>query len=446
MNQYEPGKAFKVMRKIIILFYVLGVFITALPVEATEPMPRTFTVAEAVKEALKKNPAIREAKAGIDAARASKQHAAADMMPEATFNYGYTYLKEEPTQFGTQVANQDQYAWDITVVQPLFTGFALKAQLDLARLNMMARELEKEQTQLDLVKNVKSACYNLLLTEKLLQVNEEEVETLAAHKRDAELIYKQGLVRMNDVLKADVSLAGAIQQREQARARVWKAKILLNRLLDRPLRDDITIADPEAYQERDHDLQFLSEKALMNRPLMKLLDNSLKQLGFSKTLAKSAWYPKVSLMGRYEQNGENWAASENDYTNFHNTSVGLVVEWKFWRSGKTSADIRRVNREMAALTARIDLLKGRVVEEVNHAVLDCEVALSNIGTASRSLAQAEENWRITQKQYKHQIATSTDVLDARTFLTGADTNYNTAVYGYLVAVAALERAVGDIGI
>jgi outer membrane protein len=434
------------MRKIIRLFCVLGVFIAALPAAANEPGTLTFTVAEAVQEALRKNPAMREATAGIDAARASKQHAAADMLPEASFHYGYTYLKEEPTQFGTQVASQDQYTWDITVVQPLFTGFALKSQFDLARLNIMARELEKEQTQLDLVKNVKSACFNLLLAEKLLQVNEEEVETLAAHKRDAELIYKQGLVRMNDVLKADVSLAGALQQREQARARVWKAKILLNRLLDRPLREDIVIVEPETYQERHHDLPSLSEKALTDRPLMKLLDNSLKQLGLSKTLAKSTWYPKVSLMGRYEQNGEDWTASDNDYANFFNTSVGVVAEWTFWRSGKTSADIRRVNREMAALTARIDLLKGQVVEEVNHAVLDCEVALSNIGTASRSLVQAEENWRITQKQYKHQIATSTDVLDARTFLTGADTNYNTAVYGYLVAVAALERAVGERGV
>lgn len=43
---------------------------------------------------------------------------------------------------------------------------------------------------------------------------------------------------------------------------------------------------------------------------------------------------------------------------------------------------------------------------------------------------------------KEQIATSTDVLDARNFLTQADTNYFRSMYGYLSAVAALERAVG----
>ena len=431
------------MKSRCLLYCVLAACCAVLPAVAAEPAVQSISVADAVREALNKNPAMQEARADIEAARASRQSAVADMLPEASLNYGYTYLKEKPTQFDMQVASQDQYSWDVTVVQPLFTGFALKSQLDMARLNLTAREFEREQTRLDLVRNVKGACHNLLLAEKLLKVSDEEVETLKAHKRDAELIYKQGLVRLNDVLKADVSLADAIQQHEQARANVRKAKIRLNRLVDRPLEDDIHIQEPETVPKGNHDLKHLSERALAERPLVKLLDNSLAQLGLSKKLAKSAWYPTISLVGRYEQDGENWQATENDYSNFYNTSVSVMAEWKFWRSGKTSAEVRRTKREIDALTARIALLKGQVLEEVNRAVLDCEVALSNIDTASRSLAQAEENWRITQKQYKHQIATSTDVLDARTYLTGADTNYYTAVYGYLDALAALDRAVGD---
>lgn len=38
--------------------------------------------------------------------------------------------------------------------------------------------------------------------------------------------------------------------------------------------------------------------------------------------------------------------------------------------------------------------------------------------------------------------TSTDVLDARAYLSQADTNYYQSVYGYLDAVAGLDRAVG----
>jgi len=431
------------MRNIKTVFCLLMVGVAISPAEGSEPVSQKITVNEAVQEALKKNPIMRESQADIDAAKASKQSALADMLPQASFNYGYTYLREKPTQFDIQVASQDQYAWDVTVIQPLFAGFALKSNFDLTRLNIGAQKLEKEQTRLDLIRQVKAACYNLLLSQKLLAVRNEEVQALTAHKHDAELIYEQGLVRMNDVLKAEVSLADATQGRELARAQLQKTKMSLNRLLQRPLGTELQIDAPTPQTRLHFDSEELAQNALLERPLIKLLDNSLEQLGLSRKLTRSSYYPTLSLFGRYEQNGDEWTATENDYSNYFNTSVGITAEWKFWRSGKTGADVRRVKKEIEALSARIDLFKDQVVEEVNHAVLDCEVAQSNIETASKSLAQAEENWRITQKQYKHQIATSTDVLDARTYLSGADTNYYTAVYAYLDAVAALDRAVGQ---
>ena len=417
--------------------------VAVLPAEGSQVETQKITVDEAVQEALQKNPVMRESQAGIEAAKASKQSALADMLPEASFHYGYTYLREKPTQFEIQAASQDQYSWDVTVIQPLFTGFALKSKFDQTGLNIDAQKFEKEQTRLDLIRQVKAACYNLLLTQKLLAVRDEEVKTLTAHRRDAELMYNQGLVRMNDVLKAEVSLANAKQERELAKAQVQKSRLSLNRLLQRPLGNDVQIDEPTPQTTLYFDSEELAQTALLKRPLIKLLDNSLKQLGLSDKLTRSAYYPTISLFGRYEQNGDEWTATENDYSNYFNTSVGITAEWKFWRSGKTGAEVRRVKKEIEALSARIDLFKDQVVEEVNNAVLDCEVAHNNIDTASKSLAQAEENWRITQKQYKHQIATSTDVLDARTYLSGADTNYYTAVYAYLDAVAALDRAVGQ---
>jgi len=57
--------------------------------------------------------------------------------------------------------------------------------------------------------------------------------------------------------------------------------------------------------------------------------------------------------------------------------------------------------------------------------------------------QAEENLRITQLGYRQEAATSTEVLDAQTDLTQAETNYFQSLYGYLDALATLEYAVGQ---
>jgi outer membrane protein TolC len=56
--------------------------------------------------------------------------------------------------------------------------------------------------------------------------------------------------------------------------------------------------------------------------------------------------------------------------------------------------------------------------------------------------QAREHFRITEHLYREQVVNSTEVLDARTALTQAETNYFEALYGCLNATADLERAIG----
>ena len=413
---------------------------------------KVMTVGEAVQTALENNPAMREAEENIAAAREGIRSARADRLPTVSLGYGYTALKEKPIfkKFNdAQGAHQDTYNWSVTVVQPLFAGFALDAQHQIAKLDTATRQLEKEQAVLDIARNTKAACYNLLLTQKLLQVSEEEVATLTAHKAEAEQFHSEGLIPLNDQLRAEVALANAVQNRENARANVEKAVLSLNRLLDRPLADDLTLknetersveieSDPQAF-----DLDILGTRAADQRPILKLLGVSIKKLGFAKKAAQSDWYPHVSLVGSLAHTGENYTADSNDYSDDDESYVAVTLDWKLWRSGKTVAEVNRTKRQMKSLEARMAAYRTQVQEEVRGALLDCQVARANIATAQKALDQAHENWRITEIQYQNQAATSSDVLDARTFLTQADSNYYRSVYGYMNALAGLEWAAGD---
>lgn len=414
-------------------------------VSSQEAMPR-FSVEEAVQEALHRHPSIRDASSNMAVADESVNSARADLLPKISAGYGYTALKEDPvmkTAAGeVQIAPRRQYDWNVTAVQPLFAGFALRSRYDIARLDANSRTLEKEQTLLDLTRSVRSACYDWLLAGKLLEVRNDEVHALTAHKRDAELFFSQGLIPPNDRLKAVVALSNALQEQERARANVRKAMIGINRLLDRPLESELVIEDaPMPIREYD-DLATLKGRALEDRPILRLVDIGMAQLGLVKRISQSAWYPQISVVGSYEQTGDNPRASNNEYSNSDGSYVGVRVQWNFWQSGKTRAEVNRARRQMKALAAKIENLEAQVLEEVSDALLDCRVARTNITTAEKALSQARENWRITDLQYQQQVATSSDVLDARSFLTQADTNYYRAVYGYLDAVAGLERTIG----
>lgn len=428
------------------LFLINGGFL-----RAEERLEEKLSVPEIVDIVLKNNPAVEAADADISAADASVKSARADMLPAAEFSYGYTSLMDPPVmKIGDgemQVSHQKMYNWDLTVVQPLFSGFALDSKLRISKLDVAAKKLEKEQVLLDLIRSTKSACYRLLLSHRLLAVGEDEVAALEAHRRNAELFYQQGIIRKNDLLRAEVALANSRQQLETAGAEVQKAEILLNRLMNRPLKGAVNIDDgsvkPEAFMP--FDLMTLETNALKNRPLIRLLNVGIEQLDLTRKLAKSAWYPKVALVGRYEQDGDDPMGSNNDYSNDHNASISAQLQWKFWLGGKTRADMENARMQLRSLKAGIERYRQQILEEVRGAVLDCDVARGNMETAESALEQAKENWRITELQYREQTALASDVLDARAFLSQADGNYYRAFYGYMNAVAALERAVAEKG-
>ena len=80
--------------------------------------------------------------------------------------------------------------------------------------------------------------------------------------------------------------------------------------------------------------------------------------------------------------------------------------------------------------------------EVQDNFIYALTAYENIATAKIAVEQARENLRMNELRYKNQLATNTNVLDARTLLTDTETKYYREVYDYNIRLAGLARAVG----
>ncbi len=95
-----------------------------------------------------------------------------------------------------------------------------------------------------------------------------------------------------------------------------------------------------------------------------------------------------------------------------------------------------------ALEERQRDLVQQVHLQVEDAYEQLQVAKANIETARAALKQAEENERMTTLQYKEQLVIFLEVLNAQVFLAQTQADYYQALYGYRIAWADLERAVG----
>ena len=447
LRRFAPRNDFlRPLRNSGLICSLIAVLFSSAMASAADNGDVPFTLSMAIEMAIENNSLIKEAIENQRAAAEERKSVRSDFFPKASAAYSYTRLKDGPYSImgGTQidVGDNDQYHWDLTLSQPLFTGFALSTRYEMAKLGVDVKDAEKEQAVLDVVKQVKAAYFNILLTKKFLLVADEAVNQLESHVRDAEKFYEQGMIPYNDLLRSKVSLADAKQNRVRAKGNAEMAISAFNTLLRIDLNRKTDVEDILGITPFPYDLDTLINEAMEKRPELKALRLAIRSSDQAVTLAKSAYYPEVDLVGSYEQNGDNPSATENDFGNTHNASVTLQASWTFFEWGKTRAEVNKYRRNKSSLAEKLKGIEDSIKLEVKSAFLALKVAEQNIQTAQESLVQAKENWRITNLQYQQQMTTSTEVLDARTFLTRAETNYYGALYGYMISLAELERAVG----
>jgi len=449
----------KLCRRLLASSLVLPFLALTLPLHLAHAQNHVanLTLDQAIQEAIHNNRAIRQAIEEEEAAVQGEKTARAELLPRLSTTYTYSHSKNPPFAIFTYqfskflppqrekitVGPEDNITWDIDVTQPLFTGFALVTKRKLAALDIDLKRVIKEQAILDVIKKVKVAYLNILLARRALEVAEEEVAQLKSHVHDAQQLYKQGIIPYNDLLKSQVALAQAKQNRVKAKSDLDVAVAALNTLLDRPITASTRIQELPPFSASTYELSSLFHKAVAKRPELQQLQIALKQAELGVRLAKSTYFPQIFLDGRYERNGDNWAASHNDYTNDHNTIISVQLKWSLFEWGKTRAQVSNALHKKRALQEKFEEIKNSILLEVKKAYQDLMVAQENIHTAIEALKQARENFRITDLQYKEGITTSTEVLDARTFLTQAEFNYHRALYGYRIAKAELQRAIGS---
>jgi outer membrane protein TolC len=220
------------------------------------------------------------------------------------------------------------------------------------------------------------------------------------------------------------------------------ARSAFNIVLSRPVNSLVDVKDILVYKAEQGDFQEYLEKALKNRPEMKLVDISILQTDQQIKLARSKNYPEVSLTYDYIREGDDPDVSGSPFHEEQRWEAMAVCSWTFWEWGKTYYSVREKESLKKELIQTRLALEDGIGLELKDAVLALETAEKNIPTTKKAVEQGEENLRVNEERYKAQVTTITEVLDAQTLLTQARANYYKALYSHKLAKASLQRALG----
>jgi outer membrane protein TolC len=439
------------------LFLITGLFLSMMYASyrnEASASDRMLTLQESISIALDQSTAVRAADHGVSGADADRKAARTDFLPRIGTAYSYTRFDEDPFMRAPagdfapypieyKISKKNLYQWNTYLTQPLFTGGALVSSYQMAKLGVDIAHKGLDRARQDTVVAVKEAYFHILKAEKLKAVALQAVEQVQSHVAVAQAFYEEEMIPRNDLLEAEVRSAQVQQDLIRAENSVAIAQAHFNTVLRRDVNEPAALEDIIAYQPEFFSLENCRKEALEKRPEMKEATLRLAQSQKGVTLAKSSYFPSVSVVANYQKMGDSGSLNGSPYEDDEMWTVGAVCSWDIWEWGKRSYQVSS-RKALAAQAEEGHKQTGDIIAlEVKQAFLNLQESEKNIFVARTAITQAEENFRLNKELYNEQMATTTEVLDAQTLLTQAQNNYYNALNDYHIAKARLERAMGN---
>ena len=405
-----------------------------------------LSLKDSIEMALERSVIIHSAQEGVRAAEAEKKGARTSFLPQLSTSYTYTRLNESPEVqiLGSSVeaGKKDNYNWDLEFTQPIFTGGAILNSYEISRIALEVSRLYEVSVTQDVVLEVKKTYYNILKTERILELANQSVQQLEAHRDTAQSFYDVGIIPKNDLLYAEVELANGYQDLVRAENALNLAKAKFNTVIRRDIHLPIEIEDILTYKPFEKDFDECLSIGLKRRAEIRAHELEYEKAGRAVRLAKSGFFPTLNFVGNYSRYGEEPDVRGSKYQDSEAWYVAAVTQWNFWEWGKTKFGVdASKSREKQVMDMLVNVKDG-ISLQIKNSYLLLKEAEKHIFVAEKAIEQAEENFRINRERYKEQVATSTDVIDAQTLLTKTKSDYYNALSDYNIALGTLKRAMG----
>lgn len=411
----------------------------------------SLTLDRAIEIGLQNSKLLHSSLMKVKGAEAKVKEVSALRLPSLKLNAGYRKLSEvDPfiitTPFGSfPIASGifDNYSVQLSVFQPLFTGFRLAGNVNLNEELSKATTEEYNKDKSELMFNIKNSYWGVFKAIQFKKVMDETVEQIKAHVEDAKNLEKAGMLTRNDILKIEVQLSNAIYQQLEAENAVKLTMTALNNVMGIPLNTQIEIAsDVNLNQYKSDELSKLVDAAINNRPEIKAADSRVKASEAGVTLAKSSWYPQLSLYANYYYSKPNQRIlpTQNRFDGTWDAGINLSMNVWDWLTTKHQTD--QAEAQLAQAVDGMGLIKDGITLEVTQNYLSLTQTNKKIEIAKLIVSQAEENMRVTSQKFKNGLATSSDLIDAETALISAKTNFTTSIVDHELAKAKLEKSLG----
>ncbi len=373
----------------------------------------------------------------------------ADWLPQVGSNNVYQYYFKgtpqaaagNPELVASKLNINEYSALGLQASQVIYNNDVLQA----ARAAKYSRQYYKENTtssQVNVVADVGKAFFDVLLSEKQLDILNEDIVRLQRSLKDAYNRYQAGTSDKTDYKQATISLNNSVASRKQVSEAIKSKSAYLKQIMGLPANKNLVLQYDSTRYEQEAFIDTLQKLDVNNRIEYRLLQTQRNLEDVNVNYYKMGFLPSLSAVGAY-----NWIYLSNKFSQLYSNSipngyVGLTLNLPIFQGTKRLQNLSKARLQATRTDLDIENEANTINTEFVQAMSDYKSSYTNYTLIRDNVSLAKDVYKVVSLQYREGIKTYLDVIEAQSDLRTAELNYYNALFQLLSSKIDLEKALG----
>ncbi|AWA30192.1 TolC family protein [Flavobacterium magnum] len=290
---------------------------------------------------------------------------------------------------------------------PIFSGFKLRHSIAASENLYKAEKASAQYTKEETAMRVVQYYADLYKAQKSVELLRESLKSSQQRVTDFTALETNGIIARNDLLKSQLQESRIQLSLDDAEKNVRIINYNLVTLLKLSPETLIEVSpdnlDPDLFSKT-----IKSEgEALANRKDLEALDFEQKATESSIKVAKSNYYPSLSLVGGYAFiDLQNVVRVENAM------NIGVGLSYNLSSLFKNSKDVKAARSRSEEVRLQQSILTDRIKSQIVAAREDYDLSVKQNQVYAEAVKQADENYRIVKDKYDNGLSDTNDLLEA----------------------------------
>ncbi|MFD2871492.1 TolC family protein [Mucilaginibacter ximonensis] len=437
----------KIYSLLIINVIVLSATSAVFAQRPADTIPSVITLKQSIIFALRNQPAVRQAAIDQQINERDIRIGLSGWLPQVNSSGVYNhYFKGSPVASTTPgvISPIDEFSsLGITASQTIYNNDVLLASRT-ANYSRMYYQQNTVSAQINVIADVSKAFYDVLLSEKQLNIVNENIARLQRSLKDAYNRYQAGVVDKIDYKQATISLNNEIAVRKQTSEAIGAKLAYLKQIMGVNPQNQITLSydstnyEKEAYIDTNQTVNYTNRieyQMLLSQKNLRNLNVDYYRWGFLPSLSANGSYSLAYLNTQFH----------NLYNNAYPTGyVGLSLSLPIFQGTRRLQNLSKARLQVQRNDLDIVNTENTINTQFTQALAGYKSNYTAWEVVKQNVDLAKDVYNVVSLQYREGVKTYLDVIVAQSDLRTAELNYYNALFQLLSSKIDLKKSMGTL--